>query len=221
MLLVLSFLEMECSANENIVLLNHEVHEMKRMIQSILGYVRANMLEFGPLDMAAVIRETITLLKNLTQDPAFAEVKLQYPTAGLPMFKGNSCCLQTALIDLLLPFGQSADRNNPTRIAIEASTDPSSQMHTIRIFCSGQSVHGQSATGQSVHGQSAFGQLASGQLAFGQSALNESIPLFSSAGEARFSLIQRAITLHKGTIQALNEHDGRLCFTITLPMSGC
>lgn len=201
MLLVLSFLETDYSSDENIALLTQEVHEMKRMIRSIQSLLKANNLEFESIDFSVVIRETITLLNDLTGDPVFAGIGVQYPPSDLLPVKGNFFCLQLALLNLLLFIGQSADRHNPSQIKIEVSTDPSAHMHTIRIHCCGQ-------------------------LALDKS--NNIINLSEYAGEARFSLVQRAISVHQGTFQALDEHDGEhdggLCFIITLPtlpIPGC
>ena len=194
MLLVLSFLETDYSSDENIALLSQEVHEMKRMIRSIQGYLRANNLEFESIDLNLVIRETITLLRDLTGDPAFTGIGVQYPPSDLLPIKGNFFCLQMALLNLLLFIGQSEDRHNPPQIKVEVSTDPSAHIHTIRIHCCGQ---------------------------LALDSLDNSINLSEYAGEARFSLVQRAISVHQGTFQALDDHDGGLCFFITLPIPGC
>jgi len=195
MLLVLNFLETDHSSDENIALLNQEVHEMKKMIRSIQTHLKANNLEFEPIDFGTVIRETITLLNDLTGDPVYAGIGIQYPPSGVLPIRGNFSYLQLALLILLLFIGQSSDRHNPLQIKIEALTDPSSTIHTVRIHGTGQLIQ------------------------------DKSIQVSEYAGEARFSLVQRALSVHQGTFQALDEHkgehDGGFCFIITLPAAGC
>ena len=138
MLLISSFLETDYSSDENIAVLNHEIHEMKKMLRSIQSFVRSDNLEFESIDISKVIRTTITLLRELTGDPAFSGIGVQYPPSDLLPIKGNFFCLQLVLLNLLLFIGQSSDRHNPPQIKIEVLTDPSSHMHTIRIHCFGQ-----------------------------------------------------------------------------------
>ncbi|MEW5800633.1 MAG: hypothetical protein AB1847_00880 [bacterium] len=193
MLLVLNLLETEYYADENIALLNQEVHEMKELLRSILTYVRADGLEFEPMDLAAVIRETITLLNDLTRDPSFAEINVRYPPSGLLRIDGNFFCLQLALLSLLLYCGQSRNGSSShARIEIEILTDPSSPMHTVHIRSSCEHM-----------------------------TADETPDSASYAGEARFSLVQRALDLHKGTFRALQEHEGGVCFIMQFPATEC
>ncbi|MEW6379279.1 MAG: hypothetical protein AB1611_06695 [bacterium] len=192
-LLLLNFLETDYSQDENIALLSQEIHEIKRFIHSILSYVRATRPDFEPMDLAALIRETINLLQGLTGDQAFAGIIAHYPPSGPLMVKGNFYCLQLALLSLLLLCGQrqQAGCQNLSPIEVDASPAPSGQKHTIQIRFPGRLVS------------------------------NENLSLPADAGEPRFSLVQRILHLHQGEFQTLDESGGNSCFIITLPAAGC
>jgi len=218
MLLVVSFLESDYSSDENIAALSREVHNTKKIIQSIQSFVKENNLEFESINLSALIRETLTLIRDITADPIFDGIGVQYPPSSLLPIKGNFFYLQLALLNLLLSIGQSADRLNPPQIKIQVLTDPSSHTHTIRIYCFGQSALDKLDKGEDF---SEYSEHAEHVENSEHAQHSEKSGYREHAGEARFSLVQRVLNMHQGTFQALDEHDGGLCFIITLPISGC
>jgi|GEM_PF-6297170 len=195
-LLGLNFLEMNYSQDENITLLNQEVHKIKRLIQAILKLARTNRTDFELIDLTALIRETITLAQDLTGDQAFSGIIDRYSLSSPLVIKGNFLALQLVLLNLFLFCGHRWLKNNRSLspIEIKTSTDTSARMHTIQIQFPGQL------------------------------ALNEaSISSIGEADEAiaEFGLVKRILHQHQGTFQTLEGSEGKSSFMITLPVAGC
>lgn len=136
-LLLVNMLKMNYSEDETISDLDQEIQRIKNLSRSVLDYIKTNKTEFTPLDLSSVINKTITLLKDLTADPAFEVVKTQYPS-DIPWVKGNFFYLQQAFLNIFLFCSLSLKHFQAPRITIEVLYDSPSKMYNVKIWHSGQ-----------------------------------------------------------------------------------
>jgi two-component system sensor histidine kinase HydH len=117
-------------------LLIQETERMNRTITEMLSFTRPAALRLGPVDMAALLRRCLELVKAEAADGGVV-TKLAVPD-DLPTVQADADRLQQVLMNVLLNGLQAMDQGG--RLSVTAAPAESSQAVEIRIADTGKGI---------------------------------------------------------------------------------
>jgi signal transduction histidine kinase len=114
--------DLSASAREQVEIIEAQVQRMIKIIQHYLSRTRGSFQRHRPINVNALIRETLTLLA-----PVFQQHGVQVTTtlaAPLPLLSGDEASLQRVLINLLNNAVDAIDDGGTVTVAARLSVPP-------------------------------------------------------------------------------------------------